>query len=144
MEISILPSINASLNATSAFFLGLGYIFIRQRYIQAHKICMGTAFVASMLFLTGYVYYHIHHGSTPFPGVGPVRIFYFSLLISHVVLAIAIVPLAIITLFRGVYGQFEKHVKIARITLPIWFYVSITGVIIYWILYHVYGEVTVV
>ena len=136
MDISQLPAVNASLNAASAFLLTLGYIFIRQRAITAHTMCMLAACGTSTLFLISYLYYHYHHGSTPFPGQGAVRIFYFTILISHTVLAIVIVPLAITTLYRGLRGQFPKHVAIARVTLPLWLYVSVTGVVVYWMLYR--------
>jgi len=139
MDVSRLPAINAALNATSATLLVLGYFFIRQRALTAHVVCMITAFVTSTLFLACYLYYHYHHGSEPFPGGGWVRGVYFTILISHIILAVAIVPLALITLYRGLRGHFPKHVKIARVTLPLWLYVSVTGVIIYWMLYHLYG-----
>ena len=136
MEFSTLPAVNASLNATSAFLLTLGFIFIRQRAITAHTMCMLAACGTSTLFLISYITYHIHHGATPFPGEGFIRIIYFAILISHTILAVVIVPLAIITLYRGLRGQFVKHVAIARLTLPIWLYVSVTGVVVYWMLYH--------
>ncbi len=136
MELSTLPAVNASLNAASAFLLTLGFIFIRQRAITAHTMCMLAACGTSTLFLISYIYYHYHHGTTHFPGHGAVRIFYFTILISHTILAVTIVPLAITTLSRGLRGQFPKHVAIARITLPLWLYVSVTGVVVYWMLYR--------
>ena len=136
MEFSTLPAVNASLNATSAFLLTLGFVFIRQRAITAHTMCMLAACGTSTLFLISYITYHIHHGATHFPGEGFIRIIYFAILISHTILAVVIVPLAIITLYRGLRGQFVKHVAIARLTLPIWLYVSVTGVVVYWMLYH--------
>lgn len=136
MEISALPAVNASLNAASALLLTLGFIFIRQRAVTAHTMCMLAACGTSTLFLVSYIYYHIHHGATPFPGVGWMRILYFAVLISHTVLAIVTVPLAIKTLYHGLRGQFPRHVAIARITLPIWLYVSVTGVTVYWMLYR--------
>lgn len=139
IDISRLPMINAALNVSSAFFLTLGYIFIRQRAITAHTMCMLAACGTSTLFLISYITYHIHHGATRFPGEGFVRVVYFSILISHTILAVVIVPLAILTLYRGLRGQFSKHVPIARITLPIWLYVSVTGVLVYWMLYHLYA-----
>lgn len=136
MDISSLPAVNASLNATSAFFLTLGFVFIRQRAITAHTMCMLAACGTSTLFLISYLYYHYHHGSTPFQGTGPLRWFYFTILISHTILAVAIVPLAIKTLYHALRGQFVKHVGMARRTLPLWLYVSVTGVLVYWMLYH--------
>jgi uncharacterized membrane protein YozB (DUF420 family) len=131
-----LPSINASLNLASTVLLILGYTLIRQRAITAHTICMLAACGTSTLFLVGYLYYHYHHGSTPFPGRGWVRPVYFSILISHTVLAAAVPFLVILTLYRAFRSQFRKHVWIARVTLPIWLYVSVTGVIVYWMLYR--------
>ena len=136
MDLSQLPALNASLNAISACLLVCGYIFIRQNSIKAHTMCMVCAFCVSILFLISYVYYHFHQGSTPFTGQGWIRIVYFTVLISHIILAVAIVPLAVMTLARGLKGQFGKHVKIARITLPVWLYVSVTGVLVYWMLYQ--------
>ena len=139
MELSKLPSVNAALNAMSAFFLVLGYIFIRQRAIKAHTMCMVSAFGTSTLFLISYIYYHLHHGRTPFQGEGFIRSLYFGILFSHTVLALVIVPLAIITLSRGLRGRFYQHVQIARVTLPIWLYVSVTGVLVYLMLYHLHA-----
>lgn len=135
MDLSTLPSLNAALNATSALLLVTGYLFIRQRAIKAHTICMVTACFTSTLFLISYLTYHFFHGATKFPGHGWIRPVYFSILISHTILAVAVAPLAIVTFVRGITGQFQKHVKIARITFPIWLYVSVTGVLIYWMLY---------
>ena len=137
---SNLPAVNAGLNTTSALLLTLGWVFIRQRAITAHVICMGGAFLTSTLFLISYLYYHFHHGSTPFLGEGAVRILYFSILTSHTILAVVIVPMAILTLSRALRGQFPKHVALAKKTLPIWLYVSVTGVVIYWMLYHAFGN----
>ena len=136
MPLALLPAVNAALNASSALLLLLGYAFIRQRAITAHTMCMLAAFFTSTLFLISYIYYHIHHGATPFPGSGAVRVIYFVILISHTVLALAVVPLAVLTLGRALRGQFSKHVAIARLTLPVWLYVSVTGVVVYWMLYH--------
>ena len=138
MDGSILPSVNASLNATSAFFLALGYFFIRRRALVQHKACMLGACITSVLFLASYITYHAVHGSTRFQGQGWIRPVYFSILISHTILAVAVVPLVIITLTRALKGVFHKHVWIGRITLPIWFYVSVTGVVVYWMLYHLH------
>lgn len=139
MDIAYLPTVNAILNATSAVLLSVGHRFIRRGNMVAHKRCMISAFGASMLFLISYLIYHYHHGTTQFKGEGFIRPVYFSILISHTVLAATIVPLAVITLSRGLKGEFEKHVKLAKWTYPIWLYVSVTGVIIYLMLYHVYA-----
>ncbi len=136
MDIASLPAVNASLNTASAIFLTLGFLFIRQRAITAHTMCMLAACGTSTLFLISYLTYHYFHGSTRFPGTGWIRLVYFSILISHTILAVAIVPLAIKTLYQGLRGRFEKHVKVARLTLPLWLYVSVTGVVIYVMLYH--------
>lgn len=133
---SLLPAFNAVLNGTSALLLSLGYAFIRRRRIVAHKTCMLSAFGVSVLFLLSYVAYHYQAGSRPFGGHGPLRVIYFLLLISHIVLAAVIVPLALTTIYRAWQGSFARHVKIARWTLPVWLYVSVTGVVVYWMLYH--------
>jgi len=131
-----LPAVNATLNATSAILLSMGYYFIRQKNTAAHKRCMLAAFGASLLFLTSYLFYHSQVGSVRFTGTGWIRGLYFTILTSHTLLAATIVPLAIITLSRAWKARFEKHKRIARWTLPLWFYVSVTGVIIYWMLYE--------
>ena len=138
MTLSDLPLLNASLNATSAVLLVLGYTFIRQRRIRLHRACMISACVVSTLFLTSYVVYHANVGSKHFPGTGPIRTVYFAILITHVILAAAVPPLALITLIRGLRGRFDRHVAIARWTLPIWLYVSVTGVAVYVMLYRLY------
>ena len=135
IPLSALPGINASLNSVSALFLAIGYILIRRGRVAAHRFCMLSAFVTSTLFLVSYLIYHFQVGSVPYEGQGWVRPFYFSILISHIILAAAIVPLALVTLVRAVRGKFERHKRIARWTLPIWLYVSVTGVIVYWMLY---------
>jgi len=124
------------MNALSAVFLCLGYVNIRRKKVAAHKACMLTAFVSSTIFLISYVVYHLRVGSVRFQGTGWIRPVYFVLLISHVVLAAAIVPLAVTTLSRALGGRFEAHRRIARRTLPLWLYVSVTGVIVYFMLYH--------
>ena len=134
--ISLLPTVNAVLNSLSAVLLINGYVCIRRRRIAAHKASMLAAFVTSSLFLTSYLIYHYHTGSRPFEGQGWIRPIYFSILISHTVLAVAIVPLVIMTLRRAWKGQFERHRQIARRTLPLWLYVSVTGVVVYWMLYR--------
>jgi uncharacterized membrane protein YozB (DUF420 family) len=133
-----LPALNAVLNGASALLLAIGYLCIRGRRIAAHKACMGSAFATSTLFLISYLTYHYHVGSVRFTGQGAIRSFYFTILISHTILAAAIVPLALITLCRALRGRYDRHVKIARWTLPLWLYVSITGVIVYWLLYHLF------
>jgi len=135
-DVSALPTLNAFLNGTSAVLLTVGYIFIRLKKVTAHKTCMVTAFGVSSLFLISYLIYHYHAGSVPFEGTGFMRPVYFTLLVSHIVLAACIVPLALITIYRAWTEQFEKHMRIARWTLPLWLYVSVTGVIVYWMLYH--------
>lgn len=136
MNLETLPQVNATLNTTSAVFLVAGYLFIRRKKIHPHILCMLSAVLSSTLFLGSYLYYHAHHGSTAFQGTGAVRIFYFSILISHTILAVVVVPLVVITLFRAFKKDFVKHAKIARVTLPVWLYVSVTGVMVYWMLYQ--------
>lgn len=138
MSIADLPTFNALLNASSGLLLLIGHRFIRKGNRQAHKKCMISALGVSVLFLISYLIYHYHHGATPFTGEGVVRPIYFSILISHTLLAMTVVPLALITLSRGLKEKFDKHVKIARWTYPIWLYVSVTGVVIYIMLYHLY------
>ena len=135
-EVAALPLLNACLNATSAALLTVGYLFIRGKHVAAHRACMVSALVASILFLVSYVAYHSLAGSRPFGGRGWVRLVYFPLLTSHVVLAAVIVPLALTTVYRALGGDFARHVRIARWTLPLWLYVSVTGVLVYWMLYH--------
>ena len=138
MDISDLPAVNATLNATSAFFLAAGYVLIRRGHINLHKRSMLAALTSSALFLTCYVIYHLNIGSRPFQGQGVARVVYFSILISHVVLAVTILPLALMTASRGLKAQYARHVRIARWTLPLWLYVSVTGVAIYLMLYQLY------
>jgi uncharacterized membrane protein YozB (DUF420 family) len=133
-----LPALNATLNGISAILLSIGYFFIRRKERQRHKLCMLSAFGVSVLFLISYVSYHAQVGSKPFPGHGAVRAIYFSVLIPHVLLAATIVPLALITLSRGLSNRIDSHRRIARWTLPIWLYVSVTGVIVYLMLYKLY------
>ena len=127
---------NASLNGMSGVLLILGYIFIRQKKMTLHKGCMLGAFSTSILFLISYLTYHYFAGSRAFLGEGWIRILYFSILISHIVLAVVIVPLAIMTVARAWKGNFERHQAIARWTLPLWLYVSATGVCVYLMLYQ--------
>jgi uncharacterized membrane protein YozB (DUF420 family) len=135
---SYLPAVDATLNALSALLLVSGYFFIRRKKIQAHRACMVSAFVTSTLFLICYIWYHAHHGVTHFNAPRLVRGFYLALLGSHTALAGAIVPLVLITLYRACRERFTQHKQIARWTLPLWLYVSITGVLVYWMLYHLY------
>jgi len=137
-DIGDLPALNAALNATAASFLTAGYLLIRRGHRILHKRCMLAALTASAVFLTSYVIYHWNAGSRPFPGRGAVAGVYFAILISHVLLAITILPLALVTTARGLRAQYGKHVAIARWTLPIWLYVSVTGVVIYLMLYQIY------
>jgi uncharacterized membrane protein YozB (DUF420 family) len=132
------PAWNAVLNATAGVFLLAGFFFIRRRKLTAHMTCMLCAFVCSAAFLVSYVLYHLQVGSVKFQGQGWIRPVYFTILLTHTVLATAIVPLALITLTRALREQFDRHRRIARWTLPIWLYVSATGVIIYFLLYHLY------
>ena len=136
--ISYLPHLNACLNGTSAVLLLVGYLSIRSGRINAHRTCQISALVVSLLFLTSYLTYHYHHGTTAFQGQGLARPIYFTILISHTFLAIVIVPLVAITFYRAFRQDFVRHRRIARITLPLWFYVSITGVIVYLMLYQIY------
>lgn len=136
MNISLLPIINAALNTLSTLFLTAGFFFIRKKDIAAHKFCMLSALTCSILFFISYITYHYHHGITPFQEGGVKRIVYFSILISHTTLAVTVLPLAFFTLKRAFRADYERHKKLAHFTLPIWLYVSVTGVIIYFILYH--------
>jgi putative membrane protein len=138
LEIANLPALNATLNGISAVFLLSGYLSIRRGRPELHKKCMIGALTASAFFLTSYVIYHANAGSRPFQGEGGIRVLYFAILITHVVLAAAILPLALVTASRGLRSQFARHVRIARWTLPIWLYVSVTGVVIYLMLYQLY------
>jgi uncharacterized membrane protein YozB (DUF420 family) len=132
------PAIDAALNATSAILLTIGYIFIRRGNVRAHRACMVSAVVTSALFLVCYIWYHAHHGVTRFSGHGVVRPIYFTLLTSHTILAVVIVPLVAVTLYRAWREMFDRHKRIARWTLPLWVYVSVTGVVVYWMLYQLY------
>ncbi len=136
LSVSDLPLVNALLNSTSAILLFLGHRFMKQGRIQAHRSCMISVFVVSGLFLTSYLVYHYQHGSEPFQGQGWVRPVYFAILFTHTVLATAIVPMALITLRRGLKRMDNLHRKIARWTYPVWLYVSVTGVVIYLMLYQ--------
>jgi uncharacterized membrane protein YozB (DUF420 family) len=135
-DLSTLPAVNALLNALSASFLVVGYAMVRQRKIGAHRASMMAALVCSVLFLVSYLFYHSQVGSVRFQGTGMLRTFYLTMLLTHSVLAAAVPILAAITLIRALRGRFDKHAAIARWTLPIWLYVSVTGVLVYWMLYR--------
>ena len=134
--ISALPSINASLNAAAAILLVWGYTLIRRKHIETHRRVMLSAFAVSSLFLVCYLVYHAQVGSVHYTKTGTIRAVYFGILITHTMLAAAVPPLAIVTLSRGLRGRFDKHRRIARWTLPIWLYVSVTGVVVYLMLYR--------
>lgn len=136
--ISLLPHLNALLNATSALLLTAGYRFIKQGRVLAHRNCQLSALGTSTMFLASYLTYHYFHGTTRFSGQGLVRPFYFLILTSHTILAVVIVPLIFITVYRASRGDFRRHRRIARWTLPLWLYVSVTGVIVYLMLYQLY------
>jgi uncharacterized membrane protein YozB (DUF420 family) len=136
IAVADLPLINAVLNGTSATLLCVGYYFIRNKYISLHRRCMILALVSSTLFLVSYLTYHFQVGSVHYRGTGWTRPVYFSILLTHTILAVVIVPLVLITVTRALKGRIEKHRRIARWTLPLWLYVSVTGVVIYWMLYH--------
>lgn len=136
--LSALPTLNAVLNGTSALLLVTGYLLIQRRRVTAHKACMVTAFVTSTIFLVSYLTLRYYAGMTTFTGQGWVRPVYFTILTSHTILAAAIVPLALVTLTRALRARFDRHVRIARWTLPLWLYVSVTGVLVYLILYRLY------
>jgi uncharacterized membrane protein YozB (DUF420 family) len=136
VSLSDLPALNATLNAISGVLLMSGYAFIRRGHIRRHRAAMISACIVSALFLTSYVIYHANIGSKPFTGRGPIRIVYFTILLTHVLLAASVLPLAVITLSRGLRARFDRHVAIARWTFPIWMYVSVTGVIVYFMLYR--------
>lgn len=136
MNLSLLPTVNAFLNGLTAVLLLVGYYSIRRRRRAIHRRIMLFAFSTSTLFLISYLYYHAHVGSVPFKGAGLARSIYFSILISHSILAAVVVPMAVVTLSRGLSSRFDKHKKLARWTLPVWLYVSVTGVAVYILLYR--------
>jgi uncharacterized membrane protein YozB (DUF420 family) len=136
MGVQDLPAVNATLNSCSAILLVWGYTLIRRGRIQAHRRVMITAFAISIAFLISYLIYHAEVGSVRFQKTGTIRTAYLSILLTHTVLAAVVPFLAAITLFRGLTGRYEKHRRIARWTLPIWLYVSVTGVVVYWMLYQ--------
>jgi uncharacterized membrane protein YozB (DUF420 family) len=136
--ISYLPHVNACLNGTSAVLLFTGYTFIRSRNVAAHRACQLAALGVSLLFLASYLTYHYNHGATRFQGAGIVRPIYFTILTTHTILAIVIVPLVVLTFYRALRNDFVRHRRIARITLPLWLYVCVSGVIVYLMLYQIY------
>jgi uncharacterized membrane protein YozB (DUF420 family) len=140
MSISFLPTFNAILNATTGILIVAGFLFIRRKRIAAHRACMIGAVVTSSVFLISYVVYHVGFGAgvSRFTGTGWVRPVYFTILITHTILAVTIVPFVIVTLTRALRGSFQRHRAIARWTFPMWLYVSVTGVIVYLMLYHLY------
>jgi uncharacterized membrane protein YozB (DUF420 family) len=138
-DLSIFPSLNAALNGTSAVLIVTGHAFIGRKRVNLHRACMIAAVVTSTLFLTSYLYYHAHVGSVRFPGQGWIRPVYFALLISHTILAAAVVPLVLLALNAALCGRFDRHRRIARWAYPIWLYVSVTGVVVYIMLYQIYG-----
>ena len=138
-NVPLLATVNASLNAIAAVFLGAGFYFIRRRQIAAHRVCMLIAFGVSVVFLVCYLTYHYQVGDVRFQGHGAVRPVYFTILISHIILAVTTVPLAIFTLARALRKRFDAHRRLARWTWPVWMYVSVTGVIVYLMVYHIYG-----
>ena len=136
MSASVLPTLNACLNATAAVAIVTGVLAIRRRRVAVHRAAMLTAFAVSTAFLVSYLVYHYQAGSKRFEGPGWLRVVYLAILLTHTVLAVAIVPLVVTTLYRALTRQFARHARLARWTFPFWLYVSVTGVVVYWMLYH--------
>ncbi len=136
LDLTIFPALNASLNGASGLLLVVGHSFIQRKRIAAHRACMLAAFTCSTIFLACYLYYHFHAGVIKFQGHGWIRPVYFALLLSHTILAVVVVPMVLVTLARGLRSDFPRHRAIARWTYPIWLYVSITGVLVYFFVYH--------
>lgn len=136
MSFRDLPALNAVLNGTAAVLLVWGWTLIRRRRIEQHRRVMIAAFTVSVLFLISYLVYHFEVGSVRFQKTGPIRTVYFSVLLTHTVLAAAVPFMAVLSLWRGLKGRYDKHRRIARWTLPVWLYVSVTGVVVYWMLYR--------
>jgi uncharacterized membrane protein YozB (DUF420 family) len=136
LQVQDLPALNATLNALAALLLVTAYVLIRRRRFIAHRNVMIAALVCSALFLTSYLVYHAHVGSKHFPGTGSARTVYFAILITHTLLAATVPFLAGITVWRASRRRYAHHRRIARWTLPIWLYVSVTGVVVYWMLYQ--------
>jgi uncharacterized membrane protein YozB (DUF420 family) len=141
MSLGELPAVNAALNGACTILLVTGFVLIRNKKISLHRACMIAAFCCSSVFLVFYLYFHAHAGVIRFSGQGWIRPVYFTILISHTILAVVIVPLVLITLSRGLAKRFDAHRKIARWTLPLWLYVSVTGVVVYWLLYVAYKPI---
>ncbi len=133
-DLRFLPGVNATLNATSAFLLALGFFFIKKKQIQRHQMCMVGAFASSAVFLVSYIAYHYSHGDTKFMGEGPIRAFYFTILISHIILSVPIVPGALFSFWFAGTKRFAPHRRLNRVLLPVWLYVSVTGVLIFFLL----------
>ena len=138
IPLTALPAVNAALNGTSAVLLASGYLAIHRRRVRVHRACMVAAFITSIVFLASYLTYHLQVGTTRFPGTGWSRPVYFTILGTHTFLAACIPPLAVATLTLALRGSFVRHARLARWTLPAWFYVSVTGVVIYVMLYHLF------
>jgi putative membrane protein len=141
LPLASLPAVNASLNAACTVFLLLGFAFIRNGKIRYHRFCMIVAFLCSTVFLCFYLWFHFHAGVIRFGGQGWIRSVYLTILITHTTLAVVIVPLILVTLSRALRERFDRHRAIARWTLPLWLYVSVTGVIVYWLLYIAYTPI---
>jgi len=139
VDYNIFPGINAALNGASAVLITTARVFIQQKRIRLHRMLMIAAVVSSSLFLISYVYYHLHVRSVHFPGQGWVRTLYFAILFSHTVLAVTVVPLVLASLSLGLRERFDRHRRISRWTFPVWLYVSVTGVVVYVMLYKIYG-----
>ena len=140
MTVQDLPPVNATLNGISAILLTVGFVMIRQKRKEAHRACMVAAFITSTIFLICYLTYHAYAGHTSFKDPAWFRPWYLGLLVTHVILAAAIVPLILMTFYRALKGRFEAHRKIARWTWPLWMYVSVTGVVIYFLLYRIFPQ----
>jgi putative membrane protein len=136
VDLTIFPALNASLNGASGLLLVVGHNFIQRKRIAAHRACMLAAFGCSTIFLACYLYYHLHAGVIKFQGHGWIRPVYFTLLLSHTILAVIVVPMVLVTLARALRSDFLRHRAIARWTYPIWLYVSVTGVLVYFFVYH--------
>jgi uncharacterized membrane protein YozB (DUF420 family) len=136
MSVNDLPAVNATLNGLSAVFLGAGYVCIKKKNVPAHRLCMISAFSTSTLFLASYLTYHFFHGVTVFRNPAWFKPIYLTILGTHTILAVVIVPMVIMTLSRALRQRFDRHKAIARWTWPLWMYVSVTGVIVYWLLYQ--------
>ncbi|HLH32107.1 MAG TPA: DUF420 domain-containing protein [Terriglobia bacterium] len=136
IAIADLATVNAGLNATAAVLIGTGFYFIKQKNIRAHKVCMISAVIVSSLFLTSYLIYHYNVGSVRFTKQGWIRDVYFPLLLTHTVLAAVALPIVLRTVYLALKGRFQNHVRIAKWAFPVWMYVSVTGVVVYLLLYH--------